>query len=127
MAFPEHIVTQAVRYYYHPDTPTLKGPAARIKALIHFCKNPEDFAETMANLDRPKKKGETRRESLLKHFVKNREYNGYEFTSDDIGVGFYKSGMRQPYSVYWKSKNFIEEFIDILKKTKIYDPKKHEI
>lgn len=113
MAFPEEIVAQAVQYAYHPETNVRDGPIGRFKLLQYFCKNHEDFAETMANLGKPKL---TEKEKLLKNFTRGKTYNGYEFLSDEIGIGFVKDGMYQPYSVRWDSKKFCTEFIEVLKK-----------
>lgn len=116
--YPEHIVEQAVRYAYHPTTVITGGPLGRYKLLQYFLKNPGDFAETMKNLGKPKKTSSPK-EIMLGKFKREEVYNGYEFLYDDIGVGFFKSGMIQPYSVNHKDANFSQKFLDLLRKLKI--------
>ena len=113
MKFPEPLVNDAIRYCYHPSTQITGGPLGRMKLLQHFLRNPDDFKETLDNLDKPKAK-ESKKDTILGAFKKGQMYHGYEYTTDDIGVSFYKPGMYQPYSVRWNSKNFISEFNEIL-------------
>lgn len=115
MKFPEPLVEQAVRYAYHSTTEITGGPIGRIKLLQYFLNNPEEFAETMKNLDNPQPKL-SKKEVVVSRFKKGELYNGFEFSRDEIGVSFNKSGMMQAYSVDWKEPNFVEEFIKLLKK-----------
>jgi len=126
MKYPESVVDQAVRYAYHPTTQIQGGPVGRIKLLQYFVKNPEEFAQSMEDLDKPRAKI-SKKDTILGRFKNGEIYNGYEFSVDDIGVGFYKSGMMQPYSVYWKSRNFTHEFLQLLKKCGIdYDSSEND-
>lgn len=115
MKFPEPLVDQAVRYCYHPSTQITGGPLGRMKLLQHFLRNPDDFKETLDCLDKPKEK-QSKKDTILGAFKKGEMYHGYEYTTDDIGVSFYKEGMYQPYSVRWDSKNFNAELNEIFHK-----------
>lgn len=115
MKYPEHLVEQAVRYCYHHTTQIKGGPIGRIKLLQYFLNNPDDFKEQMQNLDKPLSKL-SKKDILLGRFKNGEVYNGYEYSQDDIGVGFYKSGMYQPYSVHWDALNFANDFIKLLNK-----------
>lgn len=118
MKYPEHLVEQAVRYCYHPTTQVKGGPVGRIKLLQYFLQNPDDFKEQIKNLDNPRER-KSKKDILLGAFKRGELYNGYEFLQDDVGVGFYKIGMRQPYSVNWNVLNFASEFIKLLEKLNI--------
>jgi hypothetical protein len=116
--FPEEIVAQAIRYAYHPTTKIQGGPIGRLKLIQFFIRNPDQFEIAMKNLDKPPEM-KTKKDVLLGKFKKGEIYNGYEFIQDDIGVGFFKPGMMQPYSVNWNALNFEAEFLKLLGKLKI--------
>lgn len=118
MKFPEPLVNDAIRYCYHPSTQITGGPLGRMKLLQHFLRNPDDFKETLHTLDKPKEK-ESKKDTILGAFKNGQMYNGYEYTTDDIGVSFCKEGMYQAYTVRWDSKNFNAELDKILEKTGI--------
>lgn len=84
--YPEEIVASAVKYCYHPTT-KLEGPAARIKQLHAFCKNPSDYTESLSTLDDPGR-GKTVKEKILSTWKRGVKYNGYEFSYDDNGPYF---------------------------------------
>lgn len=115
MKYPEPLVDQAVKYAYHPTTQIEGGPIGRIKLLQYFLKNPDHFTEKMENLDKPAVR-KSKKDLLLGKFKRGETYNGYEFIQDDIGVGFYRSGMYQPYSVRWDARSFANDFLEVLKK-----------
>jgi hypothetical protein len=121
MRYPEELVKDAVRYVYHPTTEVQGGPLGRLKLLQYFLKQPEDFAETLENLDNPilaesRKVTESPKERLVSQFVHGQMYNGFEFSKDNIGVGFLKPGQVHNYSVAWKSNTFRDEWFALLKK-----------
>lgn len=115
MKYPEHLVDQAVRYCYHVTTQIRGGPVGRIKLLQYFLQNPDQFSEQMDNLDKPIVQ-QSKKDTILGRFKRGEIYNGYEFFQDDVGVGFYKSDMNQPYSVRWDALNFANDLIELLKK-----------
>lgn len=117
MKYPEQQVKDAIRYVYHPTT-TLQGDDCHIKMLLSFLKNPDSFANTLKNLDNPVEK-KSKKDQVLGNFKHGKIYNGYECLVDDIGIGFYKSPMIQPYSVKWQSPNFKSELLLLLKKLNI--------
>lgn len=115
MKYPESEVEKAVQYVYHPNTVVEGGPVGKIKLLQYFLKNPENFKEKLAELNEPDKTPKkSKKDKVLAPFERGKTYNQYEFLQDDIGVGFFKDGMRQPYSVRWDSLNFVNEFMEIL-------------
>ena len=116
MKYPEHLVEQAIRYAYHPTTQITGGPIGRIKLLQHFLQNPDAYAETMENLDKPRQKKKSKKETLIGRFKHGEIYNGYEYSQDDVGVGFWREGLMHPRSVRWDSPNFTREFLEILEK-----------
>lgn len=118
MKYPEPQVEQAIRYCYHPATQIKGGPIGRIKLLQYFLQNPENFKDKLENLDKPHEKL-SKKDILIGRFKRGEIYNGYEFLQDDIGVGFYKPGMMQPYSVRHDARNFAHEFLELLKKLKL--------
>jgi hypothetical protein len=118
MQYSEEIVKDAVRYVYHPTT-KLQGPAARTKMLLHFCKHPEDFLDTMKFLDNPEVRM-TDKDRVLKHFVKGKLYNGFEYVGDEInGPGFLHSNGNTVYSVRWNEPDWFNKLQLLLKKLNI--------
>ncbi len=115
MKYPEPLVSRAVKYAYHATTTIEGGPIGRLKLLQYFLKNPDDFKDTEQQLDNPETKL-TKKERLVGKFKRGQVYNGFEFLQDNIGIGFFRSDMPQPYSVYWDSVNFEKEWLAILQK-----------
>lgn len=118
MKYPEKLVDRAVKYAYHPTTKINGGPIGRLKLLQYFLKNPDDFKDTEQQIDNPEPKL-TKKERLVGKFKRGDVYNGFEYFQDNIGIGFLRADMPQPYSVRWDSVKFEEELIAILKKCKI--------
>jgi hypothetical protein len=115
MKYPEQEVDRAVKLVYHPSTKTEGGPIGRLKYMQFILKNPESFAETIDNLDNPVAKM-SKKEQLLSKFVKFQTYNGYEFVSDNVGVSLCSQGQYTAYTVRHDSRNFVNEFTEILNK-----------
>lgn len=77
-----------------------------LRAIIWHCKVPD------AEIPKPSLK----KKFLPVRFKRGEIYNGYEYLSDDNGVGFIKEGMTQPFSVSIKSPTFAKDFGDLLNK-----------
>lgn len=83
---PEDLVEKAVKYLYHPSVEHKGGPVGRMKRFSHFFKDPEAYAETLTNLDKPKEL--TFKEKILSRFEKGKIYNHYIFDYDERAYTF---------------------------------------
>jgi hypothetical protein len=81
------------------DIPPKKG---LINLLMHILKNPNDYQTPDKKIPNHTK------------FNKGSFYNNFECLKDEIGVGFFKQGMMQPYSVKWNDVNFNEKWKKLL-------------
>lgn len=93
------------------DIPPKKG---RMNLLMDILKHPGNYVKQE---QKPKKLTRAEfKEKILKNFKRDGIYNGFECLIDDIGIGFNKSGMRQPYSIHWNDNDLENKFNEILHK-----------
>lgn len=115
LKYEESTVSKAVKYCYRPNA-KLEGEQARIKQLIAFCKNPDDYTETLKTLDSPTK-GLPLKERILGAFKKDVMYNNrYEFDHNDEGAIFLDTKANFTYFFEWKGSNRDQAWWELLKK-----------
>lgn len=122
MKFSEPLVSKAVKYAYHSSTSITGGPIGRFKLLQYFLRQPEDFEETLKELDKPlpitseQEVPNSGKQVSYGRFVKGERYNGFEFGCDDNGPYFVHPNGMTIYSVKRREADFKSKFLALMKK-----------